>query len=91
MLQKMLVVPSAVSKIWTKYKSNGKVVKGKHTGRPRKTSKCQDRQLKAIYFEYRKCITKQMRNKWAENGVNVGDQTVRHCLKEIGFACRKAE
>lgn len=31
---------SAVSKIWTKYKQNGKAVKGKHTGRPRKTKKC---------------------------------------------------
>uniref|UniRef100_A0A3B5B7H8 Transposase Tc1-like domain-containing protein n=1 Tax=Stegastes partitus TaxID=144197 RepID=A0A3B5B7H8_9TELE len=55
---------SAVSKIWTKYKQHGKVVKGKHTGRPRKTSKCQDRKLKAICLENRKCTAKQMRNKW---------------------------
>uniref|UniRef100_A0A3B5AUW2 Transposase Tc1-like domain-containing protein n=1 Tax=Stegastes partitus TaxID=144197 RepID=A0A3B5AUW2_9TELE len=62
---------SAVSKIWTKYKQHGKAVKGKHTGKPRKTSKCQDRKLQAICLENRKCTTKQMRNKWAETGVNV--------------------
>uniref|UniRef100_A0A3Q3AY27 Tc1-like transposase DDE domain-containing protein n=1 Tax=Kryptolebias marmoratus TaxID=37003 RepID=A0A3Q3AY27_KRYMA len=39
---------SAVSKIWTKYKQHGMVVKAKRNGRPRKTSKRQDKQLKAI-------------------------------------------
>uniref|UniRef100_A0A3B4YMY3 Transposase Tc1-like domain-containing protein n=1 Tax=Seriola lalandi dorsalis TaxID=1841481 RepID=A0A3B4YMY3_SERLL len=82
---------SAVSKIWTKYKQNGKVVKGKHTGRPRKTSKRQDRKLKAICLENRKCTTKQMGNKWAETGVNVCDRTVTNRLKEIGFTYRKAK
>uniref|UniRef100_A0A3B4ZVY6 Transposase Tc1-like domain-containing protein n=1 Tax=Stegastes partitus TaxID=144197 RepID=A0A3B4ZVY6_9TELE len=62
---------SAVSKIWTKHKQHGKVVKGKHTGRPRKTSKRQDRKLKATCLENRKCTAKQMRNKWAETGANV--------------------
>uniref|UniRef100_A0A3Q3AMG8 Tc1-like transposase DDE domain-containing protein n=1 Tax=Kryptolebias marmoratus TaxID=37003 RepID=A0A3Q3AMG8_KRYMA len=59
---------SAVSKIWTKYKQHGKVGKGKHTVRPRKTSKRLDRKLKAICLENRKCTTKQMRNKWEETG-----------------------
>uniref|UniRef100_A0A671WUZ7 Transposase Tc1-like domain-containing protein n=1 Tax=Sparus aurata TaxID=8175 RepID=A0A671WUZ7_SPAAU len=71
---------SAVSKIWTKYKQHGKVVKGKHTGRPRKTSKRQDRKLKAVCLENRKCTAKQMRNKWEETGVN-----------EMGFTYRKAK
>uniref|UniRef100_A0A8C5E1B0 Transposase Tc1-like domain-containing protein n=1 Tax=Gouania willdenowi TaxID=441366 RepID=A0A8C5E1B0_GOUWI len=71
---------SAVSKIWTKYKRYGKVVKGKHTGRPRKTSKCQDRKQLAICLENRKCTAKQMRNKWAETGVN-----------GMGFTYRKAK
>jgi len=39
---------SAVSEMWMKFKQNGKVVKGKHTGRPRKTSESQDRKIKAI-------------------------------------------
>uniref|UniRef100_A0A4W6EZN1 Transposase Tc1-like domain-containing protein n=1 Tax=Lates calcarifer TaxID=8187 RepID=A0A4W6EZN1_LATCA len=82
---------SAVSKIWTKYKQHGKVVKGKHTGRPRKTSKRQDRKLKAICLENRKCTAKQMRNKWEETGVNVCDRTVRNRLKEMGFTYRKAK
>uniref|UniRef100_A0A8C5DUY4 Transposase Tc1-like domain-containing protein n=1 Tax=Gouania willdenowi TaxID=441366 RepID=A0A8C5DUY4_GOUWI len=80
---------SAVSRIWTKYKQHGKVVKGKHTGRPWKTSKHQDRKLKAIRHEKRKFPTKQMRNKWAETGVNVYDQTVRNHLKRMGFTYRK--
>uniref|UniRef100_A0A8C5ECY3 Transposase Tc1-like domain-containing protein n=1 Tax=Gouania willdenowi TaxID=441366 RepID=A0A8C5ECY3_GOUWI len=82
---------SAVSKIWTKYKQHGKVVKGKYTGKPRKTSKRPDRKLKAICLENRKCTAKQMRNKWAESGVNVCDRTVRNCLKGNGFTYRKAK
>ncbi|CAI9543781.1 unnamed protein product [Staurois parvus] len=49
---------SAVCKIWIKYKVNGKVVKGKRTGRPGKASKLQDRKRKAICLENRKCTTK---------------------------------
>uniref|UniRef100_A0A673LMH6 Transposase Tc1-like domain-containing protein n=1 Tax=Sinocyclocheilus rhinocerous TaxID=307959 RepID=A0A673LMH6_9TELE len=80
---------SAISKIWCKYKQNGKVTKGKHTGRPRKTSKRQDRKLKAICLENRKCTTKQMKHKWAETGVNVCDRTVRNRLNEMRFIYRK--
>uniref|UniRef100_A0A3Q0RED3 Transposase Tc1-like domain-containing protein n=1 Tax=Amphilophus citrinellus TaxID=61819 RepID=A0A3Q0RED3_AMPCI len=68
---------TAVSKTWTKYKQHGKVVKGKHTGRPRKTSKRQDRKLKAICLENRK--------------FNVCNRTVRNRLKEVGFTYRKAK
>uniref|UniRef100_A0A672Y5E8 Transposase Tc1-like domain-containing protein n=1 Tax=Sphaeramia orbicularis TaxID=375764 RepID=A0A672Y5E8_9TELE len=82
---------SAVSKIWTKYKQHGKAVKGKHTGRPRKTSNRQDRKLKAICLENRKCTAKQMRNKWEEAGVNVCDRTVRNRLKEMGYTYRKTK
>uniref|UniRef100_A0A3B1K6C0 Tc1-like transposase DDE domain-containing protein n=1 Tax=Astyanax mexicanus TaxID=7994 RepID=A0A3B1K6C0_ASTMX len=67
---------SAVSKIWTKYKQHGMVVKAKRTGRPRKTSKRQDKQLK---------------HKWEEAGANVCDRTVRNRLKEMGFQYRKAK
>jgi transposase len=80
---------SAVSKIW--YKQHGKVVKGKHTGRPRKTSKRQDRKLRAICLKNRKCTTKQMRNEWEETGVKVCDRTVRNRLKEMRFTYRKAK
>uniref|UniRef100_A0A3B1JWP7 Transposase Tc1-like domain-containing protein n=1 Tax=Astyanax mexicanus TaxID=7994 RepID=A0A3B1JWP7_ASTMX len=69
---------SAVSKIWTKYKQHGMVVKAKRTGRPRKTSKRQDKQLK-------------MKHKWEEAGANVCDRTVRNRLKEMGFQYRKAK
>uniref|UniRef100_A0A672LFZ7 Transposase Tc1-like domain-containing protein n=1 Tax=Sinocyclocheilus grahami TaxID=75366 RepID=A0A672LFZ7_SINGR len=61
------------------------------TGRPKKTSKRQDRKLKAICLEYRKCTTKQMKNTWAETGVNVCDRTVRNRLDEVGFTYRKAK
>uniref|UniRef100_A0A3B5PUV6 Transposase Tc1-like domain-containing protein n=1 Tax=Xiphophorus maculatus TaxID=8083 RepID=A0A3B5PUV6_XIPMA len=82
---------SAVSKIWTKYKQHGMVVKAKRTGRPRQTSKRQDKQLKAICLENRKSTTKQMKHKWEEVGVNVCDRTVRNRLKEMGFQYRKAK
>uniref|UniRef100_A0A3B3YRI5 Transposase Tc1-like domain-containing protein n=1 Tax=Poecilia mexicana TaxID=48701 RepID=A0A3B3YRI5_9TELE len=82
---------SAVSKIWTKYKQHGMVVKAKCTGRPRKTLKRQDKQLKAICLENRKSTTKQMKHKWEEAGVNVCDRTVRNRLKEMGFQYRKAK
>ncbi|CAJ0929362.1 unnamed protein product [Ranitomeya imitator] len=68
---------SAVSKIWTKYKQHGKVVKGKHTGRSRKASKRQDRKLKAICLQNRKCTTKQMTNQWVKTVVHVCDRTVK--------------
>uniref|UniRef100_A0A3Q3AU23 Tc1-like transposase DDE domain-containing protein n=1 Tax=Kryptolebias marmoratus TaxID=37003 RepID=A0A3Q3AU23_KRYMA len=84
-------IHSAVSKTWAKYKQHWKVVKGKHTGRPRNTSKHQDRKLKAICLENRKCTTKQVRNKWEETGVNVCDRTVRNHLKEMGFTYSKAK
>uniref|UniRef100_A0A672SN36 Transposase Tc1-like domain-containing protein n=1 Tax=Sinocyclocheilus grahami TaxID=75366 RepID=A0A672SN36_SINGR len=67
---------SAISKIWCKYKQNGKVTKGKHTGRPRKTSK--------------KCTTKQMKHKWAETGC-VCDRTIRNRLNEMRFKYRKVK
>uniref|UniRef100_A0AAR2K6C9 Transposase Tc1-like domain-containing protein n=1 Tax=Pygocentrus nattereri TaxID=42514 RepID=A0AAR2K6C9_PYGNA len=82
---------SAVSKIWTKYKQHGMVVKAKRTGRPRKTSKRQDKELKAICLENRKSTTKQMKHKWEEAGANVCDRTVRNRLKEMGFQYRKAK
>uniref|UniRef100_A0A8B9GVX2 Transposase Tc1-like domain-containing protein n=1 Tax=Astyanax mexicanus TaxID=7994 RepID=A0A8B9GVX2_ASTMX len=82
---------SAVSKIWTKYKQHGMVVKAKRTGRPRKTSKRQDKQFKAICLENRKSTTKQMKHKWEEAGANVCDRTVRNRLKEMGFQYRKAK
>uniref|UniRef100_A0A672I151 Transposase Tc1-like domain-containing protein n=1 Tax=Salarias fasciatus TaxID=181472 RepID=A0A672I151_SALFA len=81
---------SAVSKIWTEYKQHGKVVKVRRTGRPRKTSKCQEKQLKAICLENRKCTKRQMKKKWEEAGVNVCGRTVQNRLKEMGFSYRKA-
>uniref|UniRef100_A0A8B9HVS6 Transposase Tc1-like domain-containing protein n=1 Tax=Astyanax mexicanus TaxID=7994 RepID=A0A8B9HVS6_ASTMX len=71
--------------------SHGMVVKAKRTGRPRKTSKRQDKQLKAICLENRKSTTKQMKHKWEEAGANVCDRTVRNRLKEMGFQYRKAK
>uniref|UniRef100_A0A3B1IMH6 Transposase Tc1-like domain-containing protein n=1 Tax=Astyanax mexicanus TaxID=7994 RepID=A0A3B1IMH6_ASTMX len=63
----------------------------KRTGRPRKTSKRQDKQLKAICLENRKSTTKQMKHTWEEAGANVCDRTVRNRLKEMGFQYRKAK
>lgn len=59
----MLVVLSQM-KIGCKCKENGKVTKVEHPGRPKKTSKHQDRKLPEICLENRNCTTQQMRNKW---------------------------
>lgn len=82
---------SAVSKIWRKYKRDGDVRKGKHSGRTRKTSQRQDRTLRRICLENRNCTTRQMNSKWAATGVSVCDRTVRNRLKEMGFSYRKAK
>ena len=52
----------AVLKIGCIFKRKGVVKKGKHTGRPGKTSKCRNRKLKAISPKKRN-YTKQMNNK----------------------------
>jgi len=56
----------SVSVMWSKDKQTRKAVKGKHAGRPRKTSKHQDRKLQAVCLDIRTCMTKGMKNKWAE-------------------------
>lgn len=61
-------------KIWCKYKLNGKIIRGKDTGRIRRMSKPQDKKLKAIWLNNRKCTANQMKNKWGETGVNVCDR-----------------
>jgi len=47
---------SAASKMWSRYKQNGKVVKEKGTVQTRKISKGEDRKIKAISLECRKEI-----------------------------------
>lgn len=51
----------------------------------------QDRKLKAIHIENRKCTTKQIHNKCAERAVNVCQGTVRNQMNKIIFLCRKSE
>ena len=71
MWQKTDCIQSAMSKIYANIREIGRLKKGKHTGRSQKTSKHQDRKVKATCLENRKCATKQIKNKWAEAGVNV--------------------
>lgn len=57
-----------------------------------KTSKHQERKLKAICLEITKCKTKQTKNKWAERvkkRITVCDLTIRNGMNEMGFAHRK--
>ena len=53
----------AVSKISYKYKTKGAVKKGIHARRPYKTSKCQDKKIKAICLQNIKCSTEQIKSK----------------------------
>ena len=63
----MNVVGCCQSKIWCKYKRNEVVKKEDIFGSPRKLSKCQDRKLKVIWLESRKCTTKQMKTNGSEH------------------------
>lgn len=67
--------------------TRGRLTKASGLVKPRKTSKRQDRNLEDRCLENRKCGAKQM----GGTGVNVCDQTVRKCLKEMGFTYRKAK
>ncbi|CAJ0967742.1 unnamed protein product [Ranitomeya imitator] len=63
--------------------SESPVHNSKHTGRPRKTSKRQNRKLKAICLQNRKYTTKQMRNEWEETGVIVCDRTTSRVVNSV--------
>ena len=56
-------------KTWCLYKRNRVVKKGIFTGRPRKTSKHQDRKLIAIFLE-----KYPPTNKWVETGIDVTER-----------------
>lgn len=75
--------PSAVSKMWCKYKQIRRDAKEKYQGRPKMMSKGQDRKRKALKIE------NAQQNKWAKTGVNVCDQIVRNHLNEMGFTYKK--
>jgi len=83
----MLVVPRQLcQKNWSKLKKMGSLWKGKHTGRPRKTS--EDRKLRAICLKIENAPTKDIKKQMNRN---VCDQTVRNQLKEIRFPSRKSK
>ncbi|CAJ0967116.1 unnamed protein product [Ranitomeya imitator] len=84
----MLVVQSAVSKIGTKYKQHGKVVKGKHTGRPRKTSKRQDRKLQAMSPKqemHNKTNEKRMGGNWSQQSKWIKGSETLICFIQRGL------
>lgn len=82
---------SAIAKIWLKVKHTGIPLKDKRKGRPRKTSKRDDRKLKSICLQNRKLTSTLMKTQWSEAGVDVCARTVRNRLSEMGFSYRKAK
>ena len=79
---------STISDLRRKYKETGSVTNRKRCGRPRATTRRNDRKLRTIVKNMRRATSKEINNQWAQN---VSDRTVRNRLNEMGFSFRKAK
>lgn len=79
---------SAISYINKKFNEIGSVVNRTRCGRPRSTSKRDDRQLRQIVQNLRRGTSKEINGNWAQN---VCDRTVRNRLNEMGYSFCKAK
>ncbi len=82
---------STVNYVWKKFKNTGNVDNCPRSGRPRKTSKTQDRSLRRICLKSRKSTSKQMNAEWKKCKTHVCDRTVRNRLNEMGYLFCKAK
>lgn len=83
---------SAVCKLWKKFQESGTVKDRSRHGRPRKTSATQDRHLRRICKENRRCTSKQLNAEWSKQSrTQVCDKTLRNRLHSMGYAFRKAK
>ena len=63
----------------------------KASGRPRKSSKRQDRLLKLIQLRDRGTTSTELAQQWQQAGVSASARTVRQRLLEDGLLSRRAE
>ncbi|KAL7862565.1 hypothetical protein SRHO_G00140060 [Serrasalmus rhombeus] len=82
---------STIYRIIKNFKERGSIVAKKAPGRPRKTSKCQDRLLKVFQLRDRATSSAELAQEWQQAGVSASARTVRRRLLEQGLVSRRAE
>uniref|UniRef100_A0A673Y5E3 Transposase Tc1-like domain-containing protein n=1 Tax=Salmo trutta TaxID=8032 RepID=A0A673Y5E3_SALTR len=83
--RRFAVSVSVVSRAWS-----GSIVVKKASGRPRKSSKHQDRLLKLIQRRDRGTTSTELAQEWQQAGVSASARTVRRSLLEDGLVSRRA-
>ncbi|KAL7846724.1 hypothetical protein SRHO_G00217040 [Serrasalmus rhombeus] len=82
---------STIYRIIKNFKERGSIVAKKAPGRPRKTSKRQDRLLKVFQLRDRATSSAELAQEWQQAGVSASARTVRRRLLEQGLVSRRAE
>lgn len=81
---------STIYRIIKNFKERGPIVVKKASGRPRKSSKRQDRLLKLIQLRDRGTTSAELAQEWQQAGVSASARTVRRRLLEDGLVSRRA-
>ncbi|KAL7390189.1 hypothetical protein ABVT39_016622 [Epinephelus coioides] len=81
---------STIYRIIKNFKERGSIVVKKASGRPRKSSKRQDRLLKLIQLRDRGTTSAELAQEWQQAGVSASARTVRRRLLEDGLVSRRA-
>ncbi|CAJ0924187.1 unnamed protein product [Ranitomeya imitator] len=81
---------STIYRIIKNFKERASIVVKKAPGRPRKTSKRQDRILKLFQLRDRTTSSAELAQEWQQAGVSASARTVRRRLFEQGLVSRRA-
>ncbi|RXN21029.1 transposase-like protein [Labeo rohita] len=81
---------STIYRIIKNFKERGSILVKKASGRPRKSSKRQDRLLKRIQLRDRSATSAELAQEWQQAGVSASARTVRRRLLEDGLVSRRA-
>lgn len=81
---------STVYRIIKNFKERGSIVAKQAPGRPRKSSKRQDRLLKVFQLRDRAATSAELAQEWQQAGVRASARTVRRRLLEEGLVSRTA-
>uniref|UniRef100_A0AAZ3RSY9 Transposase Tc1-like domain-containing protein n=1 Tax=Oncorhynchus tshawytscha TaxID=74940 RepID=A0AAZ3RSY9_ONCTS len=80
---------TTIYRIIKNLKESGSIVVKKASGRPRKSSKCQDRLLKLIQLRDRGTTSTELAQEWQQAGMSASARTVRQRLLEDGLVSRR--
>uniref|UniRef100_A0AAZ3SD99 Transposase Tc1-like domain-containing protein n=1 Tax=Oncorhynchus tshawytscha TaxID=74940 RepID=A0AAZ3SD99_ONCTS len=85
-----ITTKSTIYRIIKNFTESGSIVVMKASGRPRKSSKCQDRLLKLIQLRDRGTTSTELAQEWQQAGVSASARTMRQSLLEDGLVSRRA-